>query len=255
MATTLHPANDLLAHALALWLDRLTLRSILTAEERHALLSLPGELVTVGANRDFVRLGERVDRACLIVSGLAGRFGQTRNGERLITALHIPGDMADLHSVPLPNSTAALNALTETVIFRVPHEVLHALGRRFPMVGEAFWRDCMVDSSILSEWALRNGRLPAKGRIAHLICEMSRRSAVGECRDGVSFDWPLNQIQLADATGLTSVHANRMLRDLREEGAALIRNRRAEILDWHRLRAIAEFDDKYLHLHDPRERG
>src|SRR3569833_3019056 len=118
MATTLHSTDDQLARALALWLDRLTLRSVLTAEERQALLSLPGELVSVAANRDFVRLGERVDRACLIVSGLAGRCGQTRNGERLITALHIPGDMADLHSLPLPNSTAALNALTETVIFR-----------------------------------------------------------------------------------------------------------------------------------------
>jgi CRP-like cAMP-binding protein len=246
--------NDL-ERALALWLDRLTLRSVLSVEEQEALLSLPGELTTVAANRDFVRLGERVDRACLIVSGLAGRFGQTRNGERLITALHIPGDMADLHSVPLPNAATALNALTETVIYRVPHGDLHALGRRFPMLAEAFWRDCMVDAAILSEWALRNGRLPAKARIAHLICELSRRTAVAEGRDQVAFDWPLSQIQLADVTGLTSVHANRMLRELREEGVARIRDRRAEILDWNRLCSIAEFDDQYLQLNIPRERG
>lgn len=245
--------NDL-ERALALWLDRLTLRSVLSVEEQEALLSLPGELTTVAANRDFVRLGERVDRACLIVSGLAGRFGQTRNGERLITALHIPGDMADLHSVPLPNAATALNALTETVIYRVPHGDLHALGRRFPMLAEAFWRDCMVDAAILSEWALRNGRLPAKARIAHLICELSRRTAVAEGRDQVAFDWPLSQIQLADVTGLTSVHANRMLRELREEGVARIRDRRAEILDWNRLCSIAEFDDQYLQLNIPRER-
>lgn len=244
-----------LERALALWLDRLTLRSVLSVEEQEALLSLPGELTTVAANRDFVRLGERVDRACLIVSGLAGRFGQTRNGERLITALHIPGDMADLHSVPLPNAATALNALTETVIYRVPHGDLHALGRRFPMLAEAFWRDCMVDAAILSEWALRNGRLPAKARIAHLICELSRRTAVAEGRDQVAFDWPLSQIQLADVTGLTSVHANRMLRELREEGVARIRDRRAEILDWNRLCSIAEFDDQYLQLNIPRERG
>ncbi len=246
--------NDL-ERALALWLDRLTLRSVLSAEEQEALLSLPGELTTVAANRDFVRLGERVDRSCLTVSGLAGRFGQTRNGERLITALHIPGDMADLHSVPLPNAATALNALTETVIYRVPHSDLHALGRHFPMLAEAFWRDCMVDAAILSEWALRNGRLPAKARIAHLICEMSRRTAVAEGRDQVAFDWPLSQIQLADVTGLTSVHANRMLRELREEGVARIRDRRAEILDWNRLCSIAEFDDQYLQLNIPRERG
>jgi CRP-like cAMP-binding protein len=244
-----------LERALALWLDRLTLRSVLTDEEQQALLSLPGDLETIAVNRDFVRLGERVDRACLIVSGLAGRFSQTRNGERLITALHIPGDMADLHSVPLPNAATALNALTETVIYRVPHKALHELGRRFPMLAEAFWRDCMVDAALLSEWALRNGRLPAKARIAHLICELSRRIAVGSGGDGAAFHWPLSQIQLADVTGLTSVHANRMLRELREDGAAQIRNRRAEILDWKRLRSIGEFDDQYLQLNVPAERG
>ncbi|HSI19958.1 MAG TPA: Crp/Fnr family transcriptional regulator [Sphingomonas sp.] len=241
--------------ALALWLDRLTLRSILREEERQALLSLPGELVTIAANRDFVRLGERVDRACLIVSGLAGRFGQTRNGERLITALHIPGDMADLHSVPLPNAATALNALTDIVIYRVPHHDLHALGRRFPMLAEAFWRDCMVDAAILSEWALRNGRLPAKARIAHLICEMSRRTAVAQGVYQMAFDWPLSQIQLADVTGLTSVHANRMLRELREERAAYIAGKRVEILDWKRLCTIGEFDEQYLQLDVPAERG
>jgi CRP-like cAMP-binding protein len=239
---------DKLRHALTRWLDRLTLRSVLSAEEQRVLLALPGELVTVAANRDFVRLAERVDHSCLIVSGLAGRFGQTRDGERLITALHIPGDMADLHSVPLPDSSAALHALTETTIFRVPHRELHAVARSFPMVAEAFWRDCMVDSAILAEWALRNGRLPAKARIAHLICEMSRRIAVADRRDESAFDWPLSQIQLADVAGLTAVHTNRMLRELREEGAASITRSRAEILDAKLLRAIGEFDELYLHL-------
>ncbi|MDB5711763.1 MAG: Crp/Fnr family transcriptional regulator [Sphingomonas bacterium] len=243
-----------LEQALARWLDRLTLRSVLSAEEQQALLSLPGELVAIAPNRDFVRLGERVDRSCLIVSGLAGRFGQTRNGERLITALHLPGDMADLHSVMLPDAANALNALTETVIYRVPHDDFHALGRRFPMLAEAFWRDCMVDAAILSEWALRNGRLPAKARIAHLICELSCRAAVSGSRDG-AFDWRLSQIQLADVTGLTSVHANRMLRALREEGAAQIKDRRVEILDWKRLRAIGEFNDQYLQLYTAPEQS
>jgi CRP-like cAMP-binding protein len=239
---------DELRHSLTRWLDRLTLRSVLSAEEQQALLALPGELVTVPAHRDFVRLGERVDRSCLIVSGLAGRFNQTRNGERLITALHLPGDMADLNSVPLPDSSAALNALTETVIYRIPHRELHALGRRCPMIAEAFWRDCMVDAAILSEWALRNGRLPAKARIAHLICELARRLAVSEGHAGSSFNWPFSQIQLADVAGLTAVHTNRMLRELREEGAVWIGRNRAEILDGKLLRSIAEFDELYLHL-------
>lgn len=243
------------ALGLSRWLDRLGSRSSWSAEEEGAILTLPGTLERIAPNRDFVRLGERVDNSCLIVSGLAGRFARTRNGERLITALHIPGDMADLHSVPVPIATAALNALTETMILRIPHAALRTLGQQMPRIAEAFWRDSVVDAAIISEWALRNARLSAKARIAHLICEFSWRFEVGREGDRVTFGWPLNQSHLADMTGLTTVHANRMLRELREDGILRIKDRRAEILDWKKLRSIAEFDEQYLQLQQgPRPR-
>lgn len=239
--------NDI-ENGLALWLDRLTLRSTLTEHDRQAVLSLPGEVATIRANRDFVRLGEHVDKACLIVSGFAGRFGQTRSGERQTTALHMPGDMADLHSVVLPKAATALQSIGETVIYRVPHKTIHALAASSAALAEAFWRDCMVDAAVLSQWALVNARLAAKARIAHLICELSRRVAVGGCRDGMVIEWPLTQQQLGDATALTPVHTNRMLRQLREEGAAEVSDRKMYVRDWDLLRSIAEFDDQYLQL-------
>ncbi|MDO7841920.1 Crp/Fnr family transcriptional regulator [Sphingomonas immobilis] len=235
---------------LALWLDRLTLRSDLNEEERAAVLALPGNLVFVKSNRDFVNLGEHVDRACLIVEGMAGRFGQARSGERQITALHIPGDMADLHSVALPKAATALQSIGECTIYRVAHANIRDLARRHPALAEAFWRDCVVDAAILSEWALVLGRLSADARVAHLLAELSCRFGIGECRDGRAFDWPLTQAQLGDATGLTPVHVNRMLRVLREAGAVDVKPKRVTILDWKRLCTIGQFDPRYLHLEE-----
>ncbi len=234
--------------ALSLWLDRLTLRSSLTPEDQQAVLSLPGHFELIKSNRDYVRLGEQVDHACLIVSGLSGRFGQTRAGERQMTALHIPGDMCDLHSVVLPKAATALQSIGETLVYRVPHPAVHALAGSSLSLAEAFWRDCTVDAAVLSQWSLVNARLSAKSKVAHLLCEMCCRFAHGACEDGAIFDWQLTQVHVADTTGLTPVHVNRMLRAIREEGAAEIVERRMHVLDWKKLCAMAEFDPRYLAL-------
>lgn len=233
---------------LSLWLDRLSLRSMLGDVERAAVMTLPGIVEQVRPNRDFVRLGDYVDRSCLILSGMAGRFGQARNGERLTTAIHIAGDMADLHSAVLPTAASALQSLSETTIYRIPHRAIMNAAERFPMLAQALWRDCTVDAAVLSQWALRNARQPALSRIAHLIAELGVRFGIGDARNGKDFEFPLNQVQLGDATNLTSIHVNRMLRQLREAGVVAVKDRRVHIFDWQRLCAIGEFDPTYLHL-------
>ena len=232
-----------------MWFDRLALRSPLGEHERAAIRSLPGVTECIRGNRDFVRLGEKVDRSCLILSGMAGRFGQARSGERLTTAIHIPGDMADLHSAVLPTAASALQSIGESIIYRVPHRAILDVAARNPALAQAFWRDCTVDAAVLSQWSLTNARQSATSRIAHLIAELGVRFGIGETRDGTDFEFPLSQLQLGDATNLTSVHVNRMLRQLREAGIVVIKDKRAHILDWTRLRAIGEFDPTYLHLH------
>ena len=234
--------------ALSLWFDRLSLRSTLGDVEREAVLALPGNVECIRANRDFVRLGEHVDRSCLIVSGMAGRFGQARGGERLTTAIHIVGDMADLHSAVLPTAASALQSIGETVIYRVPHRAIMETAARFPALAQAFWRDCTVDAAVLSQWSLTNARQTGVSRIAHLIAELGTRFGIGETRDGIDFEFPLNQLQLGDATNLTSVHVNRMLRQLREADIVTIRDKRVHISDWQQLCAVGQFDPTYLHL-------
>lgn len=236
-----------LAHALELWLKRLSLRSQLSPADHELILRLPGEVQQVSANRDIVRLGECVNRSCLIVEGTAARFGQTREGLRQLTALYIPGDMCDLHSAVLPLATTAIQALSPVTVARVPHAALLEAADASPQVARAFWRDCVVDGQVVAEWLVNNGRRDARSRIAHLLCEMAIRfEKIGFPRD--RFPLGMTQIHLGDATGLTPVHVNRTLRDLRERGLVEVPSREVIVLDWNGLRDCAEFEPSYLHL-------
>lgn len=228
------------------FLDRLLSRSVLTEEEQQAILNLPGRSEHVQSNRDFVPLGERVDHACLVVSGIVGRFGQNADGKRQITAMHLPGDMANLHSVVQPASTSALQALSIATILKIPHVALRSATARYPAIAEALWRDCMVDASVLSQWVINVGRRDARERISHLLCEIATRLHVSSVEGHIVFPFAVTQTQLADATGLTSVHVNRILQGLRRDEIAKVCGRAVHIHDWDALANAGEFDMSYL---------
>lgn len=230
------------------FLSRLLTRSSLNDEEQQSVLDLPTMTQQIRANVDFVGLGERLDHACLVVDGLVGRFEQTMKGDRQFTALHIEGDMADLHSVVLPKTSWGLHALTASSIAKIPHRALVAAANRHPALARAFWRDCAVDASIIATWSVGLGRRNAEARIAHLLCELKcREEAVGRfLNDG--FGLPMTQVQLADVLGLTAVHINRMIGSLRTASLIKMSGSQVTILDWPGLVQAADFDPAYLHL-------
>ena len=240
--------------ALQLFVNRLLSRSILTNEEAGAVLGLSGRLKNVVAHTDFVRQGEQVDHSCLIVDGLVGRFGQNSEGARQTTCLYIQGDMADLPSVVSPKAGWGLAALTPTTILRVPHAELRGIAAKYSGVAEAFWRDCVADGSIFSEWVVNVGRRDALARLAHLICEMAIRCERAGQGDKLSFPLPITQADIGDATGLTSVHVNRMLKELRSRAIVEVRSGIVTISDWEQLVSVGEFDDAFMLLDGPSPR-
>jgi CRP-like cAMP-binding protein len=240
--------------ALQRFVHRLTARSILTDEEKSALLALRGQVTQVDAHADFVQLGERVDHSCLIVKGLVGRFGQSFEGTRQITGLYLRGDMADLASVVSPKSPFGLEALTATTILRVPHADLRRVATEHPGIAEALWRDCVAEGSIFSEWVINVGHRDAMSRLAHLFCEMAIRSEGAGLGDRSLFTLPLTQNDLADATGLTAVHVNRTLKELRIQGIVEVRSGNVTVPDWDRLVAAGDFDPGYMLLEGPSPR-
>lgn len=231
---------------LQLFLHRLIIRSRFCDQEMQAILDLPTDAVKVAANQDFVCLGEVVDHACLIVEGIAGRFGQTEDGVRQITAFYFPGDMADLHSVVQPRVGSALQALTKTTILRISHSALRGVAARYPAVAEAFWRDCMVDAAVLSQWVVNVGRRDARAGMAHLLCEIATRLGLGTGSHAPDFAFSVTQAQLADATGLSTVHVNRTLKAL--AGIVTVARGSVQIHDWDRLAAVGEFEADYLQI-------
>lgn len=236
------------APAVHLFLERLLRRSALAGAEQDAILALPYEVATYRPNRDFVSQGQLTEHACLVAAGLVGRFAQTASGDRQIIAFHIPGDMADLHSVVAPRAVSPLQALTSATILRFPHGALRAAAFKHPAIAHAFWRDGIVDSGVIAQSVVNLGVRDAAGRMAHLFCEMGIRYE--QIREGsrTRYRFPATQNHIADALGLTPIHVNRTLRALREGGLVTMASREVTIHDWDRLTQRAEFDTDYLQL-------
>jgi len=237
--------------ALDLFVGRLDARSQIGEAERDALLALGGYPQRISAHREFVRQGDTVQDACLVVDGLVARFGQLEDGSRQIISLHIPGDVVDLYALMLSSAPSSLLALTNSTILNVPLDALRGAAMTHQGLATAFWRDCAADAAIVAQWLVNVGRKNARGRIAHLICEMAVRYAQIDELRGCSFPFPITQEQLADALGLTSVHVNRSIKTLRQDGVVQIARAGVTILDWKGLASIGEFDSGYLNLPVP----
>jgi CRP-like cAMP-binding protein len=239
--TELHPEHNILIRKL---------RSIspLSEEERHCLLTLPLVTKSVGADHDVVREGECPTECCLVVEGFTCRYKLTADGKRQIFSFHLPGDIPDLQSLHLKVMDHSLATLTPSKLAFVAHERLTDLIRRCPRVGDVLWRDTLIDAAVFREWMIGIGRRSAYTRIAHVLCEvLVRMKAVG-LANGRECDLPVTQAELADALGLSTVHVNRSLQDLRAAGLIALRGGSLTVLNWDCLKESGEFDAMYLHL-------
>ncbi|HWJ38561.1 MAG TPA: Crp/Fnr family transcriptional regulator [Sphingomicrobium sp.] len=229
-------------------------RSVLTGEERDAILNLTGDTQQYRPNYDIISPHQRVERACLVASGLVGRYDQMLDGERQVTSIYISGDMCDLHSVVAPRVSWSITALSPATVIGVSHRQLRNLCIRYPGIAIAFWRDGTADAAIFAKWVGNLGRKSGKARVGHLFCEMGMRCEAANLGTRTNYDMPLTQKQVAEAVGLTPVHVNRVLKDLRTEGLLVFRRGRVDIPDWDALASSAEFDPGYLMLQGPPQR-
>lgn len=230
------------------FLEKLELHSHLGSDELRALRSLPTVLTRIDQYEDVVRPGQIVDHACLIAEGMMGRFAIGLEGARQTTGLHVAGDWADLYSVVVPRAGRALQTLTPTTCLRIPNGHLRKIAHDYPLIAEAFWRECVIEAAILGEWIVNLGSRKAPARVANLLCELACRLKRSPLDREHDYALPLTQQQLADILGLTVVHVNRTLKLLREENLVTIRHHHVSILDWDGLCRLGEFDASYLQL-------
>ena len=232
---------------LATFLRKLEARDVVSSEERATLIACSSEEVRYPAGADLVREGARPDTSMLVVDGFTTRYRDAADGSRQITAIHIPGDFVDLHSLLLREMDHSVGALSACRVVRFPHTKLRTLTETHPHLTRLLWLMTLIDASIHREW-LAAAAQPAPEQIAHLICELYARLEITGLITNNSFPLPLTQTELGEALGLSAVHVNRSLQQLRSEGLFTWQNQVVTILDWEALQRRAAFDSRYLHL-------
>lgn len=212
-----------------------------------AIQQLPIHSKRVAAHHRFVRDGDRPSESCLIMEGFAFRSKLTPDGNRQILSIDVPGDIPDLQSLHLHVMDHDLTTLSDCTLGFIPHNALRELVRRRPNVSAALWRETLIDSAIFREWIVNVGCKPALPRMAHLLAEIhARLDMIGRAANG-SFELPITQIELADCLGLSVVHLNRTLQQLRHEGLVATERKSFCLLQKERLEELGQFDPTYLH--------
>jgi CRP-like cAMP-binding protein len=213
--------NESITNAL---IARLRTTSALDDQDVQAVRSLPVVVKHYEPGQAIVRDGDRTAECCLISKGFCVRSKTTSSGRRQILSIHIPGEIPDLQSLHLHVLDHDLTTLTECTLGFISHVSLREITRRRPNVAEIFWRDTLIDAAMFRDWIVNVGQRPAPSRLAHIIVE-----------------------QIGEAMGITPVHVNRIVKQLRDDNVLEFHRGSVRVIDEQKLLELADFDGLYLH--------
>jgi CRP-like cAMP-binding protein len=220
----------------------------LSADDRDALTRVTLNTRHVDARRDVISEGDKPRFVHLVMDGWGARYKSLTDGKRQIVSIFLPGDFCDLNVYILKHMDYSIGAITRMKVAMITPEEMDALISQRPRITQALWWHELVSTAIQREWTLNLGQRSAYERLGHLLVELYLRlRTVGRAHDN-RCDFPLTQNDLAEATGLTAVHVNRTLQELRGDGLIELERRQLHILDLKRLMDVSMFNANYLHL-------
>ena len=228
--------------------QKLLRRDDLARDEREALSVLLGPDRRVAAGSLIIKPGDRPTHSTFLVSGFCARYSLTVNGDRRLTEINVPGDFIDLHNLLMKQMDHGIVALSDRLVAPAQHDDLRRLTERHPHLTRLLWLETVIDGAIHRQWLVTMGRQNAASRLAHLICELYMRLEAAGLAQDRRFAVPLTQVDLGDILGLTPVHVNRVMMELRHQGLIEWKGPQVVILDWAQLASFAEFDETYLRL-------
>ncbi len=199
------------------------------------------------ARQDLIREGDEPGPMFVVLDGWVCRYKILPNGTRQIMAFLMPGDACDLHIKLLAEMDHGIQAITPSTVATVTRAEMQELMDRHPNIASAMYSAQLIDEGVMRSWIVSMGRRSSTERVAHLICELYLRGRNIGLTTGDEFALPLSQLVLADALGMTAVHINRVLKELRLAGAMTLKRGSVTIIDPIQLVRIAGFDENYLH--------
>lgn len=221
----------------------------LSADDKRALEeAASAKTRQLEAREDIIQEGDKPRRISLILEGWASRYKVLEDGRRQITTFLVPGDLCDMRMFILKEMDHSVGTLSRTKIAEIPTETILALTDNHPRLSRAFWWNSLVEEAINREWIVNLGQRDAFERMAHLLCELFIRLRAVGLTNGTSCELPLTQAELGDALGISAVHVNRTLMDLREAGLIVLKGKTLTIPDMDALQEAGLFNPNYLHL-------
>ena len=229
-------------------LAKLTISGFLNDHDAERIRQITAKSRRVNADQDLIKEGDRPNDVHLVLEGFAYRYKLLPSGQRQILSFLLPGDFCDLHVAILGAMDHNIGTLTPSTIVDIPRQTIEDLIEHDPRITRALWWVTLVDEAVLREAIVNMGQRPAEQQLAHLFCELYvRLTAVGRLR-GSSFNLPLTQEELGETLGLSTVHVNRCLQQLRADGLIDFRSQLLTVTDFKRLAGFCGFNPNYLHL-------
>jgi CRP-like cAMP-binding protein len=229
-------------------LYRLDRSGALSPQDRQRVAELPMTVTNVAASQEVAHHGDAPSRCTLVLGGFLYSSKLASGSRRQITSFIVPGDIADLHTLHLDSLDHSLSALGAAVVAFLPHAALRDMLDRSPQLAQAFWRETFIEAAIAREWLTNLGRREAIARVAHVVCELAVRLQAVDLARNLCFSIAWTQTDLADACGFSSVHANRVVQELRRLGLVDWDSKQVKIRDWQALAKLGDFSDHYLKL-------
>ncbi|WP_024511291.1 Crp/Fnr family transcriptional regulator [Bradyrhizobium sp. ARR65] len=231
--------------------DRLASIAELSASDLDLLAKMPFSIRHFASHENIWRKGDQPNCCCLLLQGyLCWKDADNVGGQ--ITSIYVAGDVPDIQMLKWPRAEANLSTLGPAVVAFVPHAFFHEVASVSPSLSRALSLLSLADAASLRNWIINLGSRDSLTRVAYLICEIALRlRAVGQARD-YRFPSPFTQSDLAAACGISAVHANRIIQELRRKRLLHWQSKMITIVDWRALVHLAGFNPDYLHLREPK---
>jgi CRP-like cAMP-binding protein len=229
------------------FIDKLRVLAELDEGDVHALINATSRARKIPARHDLIREGDRPGPVFVMLEGWACRYKILPSGTRQVLAFLMPGDSCDLHIGLLAEMDHSIQSMTPARVAMIERAEMDTLMTDRPRIARAMYIAQLIDESTMRAWITSMGRRNSTERVAHLMCELYLRARNIGLTTEMAFALPVSQIILADSLGMTSVHINRIFRELRLAGAVALSRGSLKIIDPNKLVRIAGFDENYLH--------